>query len=223
MSGLIKDLARRVFLSDTAQGINQIVWHLSQKEELRQWERARHTIPPPHIVKQRAVKAYAAAFSLHTLIETGTYLGTMIDATKDTFDRIHSIELDRGMYLRAARRYAGLQHISLHHGDSSKVLPEILVGVREACLFWLDAHHSGVLTARGELDSPVMQEIAHILNHPVQGHVLLIDDAHAFLGRGGYPTIAELRNLIATRCPGWVFEVKDDVIRIHPPAGPSPG
>lgn len=215
MVELLKNLARRIFLSDTAQDVNEIVVRYSQRGQLRHWEETGRAIPPPHSVKQAAVKEYAARFSLDTLIETGTYLGAMVGATKDTFKHIYSIELDRALYRRARKKYARYSHISLFHGDSGQILPQILAGITHPCLFWLDAHHSGVLTARGDLASPVMLEISHILNHPVADHVILIDDAHAFVGQDGYPPIAGLQNVIAARRPGWALRVKDDIIRIH--------
>ena len=219
MARLIKTLARRIFLWGPAQDVNGMVERIRQRSALRYWERTGRVLPPPHIVKQRTVKEYAAEFSLDTLVETGTYLGAMINATKDTFGRIVSIELDGALYRCARKKYARCGHISVLKGDSSQVLADVLAGISRPCLFWLDAHHSGVLTAKGELESPVMREVEHILNHPVAGHVILIDDAHAFVGQGGYPALAELRSALAARRPGWVFEVKDDIVRMHSPPG----
>ena len=213
----MKDLAMRVFLSEPAQRINAVVERIRQRKALRHWERNGRILPPPHIVKQRIVKAYAAELSLDILVETGTYLGAMIDATRDTFGRIYSIELDRALYQRARNKYRRFNHISVFNGDSSQVLRDILAGIREPCLFWLDAHHSGVLTARGEIESPIMHEVTQILRHPIVDHVILIDDAHAFVGQDGYPTLAELRHEVSLWRPGWTFEVRDDVIRIHGP------
>jgi hypothetical protein len=207
----VKSLARYVFLSDPAQAVNEACERLRQRWALRHWERTGRRLPPPHVVKQSIVKAYAARFSLDLLVETGTYLGAMIDATLDTFRRIHSIELDAALYARAQKRYGALDHVSLYNGDSSHVLAEILAGIGDPCLFWLDAHHSGVLTARGALESPILHELERILSHPVHGHVILADDTHDFTGQGGYPTLAALQALIAARRPGWTLAVKHDV------------
>jgi hypothetical protein len=89
-------------------------------------------------------------------------------------------------------------------------------------LFWLDAHYypnSGGTTAKGELETPIIKELHCILNHPVEGHVILIDDAREFPGRNNYPTIAQLQDLIVKRHPNRAFEVKDDIIRIHKDSG----
>jgi len=46
-------------------------------------------------VKQRTVEHYGKTFFLQVLIETGTYQGDMVEAMKDIFDKIFSIELKR--------------------------------------------------------------------------------------------------------------------------------
>lgn len=207
-------VARRVFLTDLAQAIYARFERVRQEAALRAWERDRG-IPPPHLLKQRTVRSYAAAFSLDILVETGTYLGAMVEATKDVFDRIYTIELDGDLCARARRRFARHQHISVIEGDSSQVLPVVLAQIRQPCLFWLDAHYSGVISARGRQESPIMQELGHILNHPVPGHVVLIDDAREFVGKGGYPALGELQSTVRMTHPDWVFEVRDDIIRTH--------
>jgi hypothetical protein len=219
---LIKRLARRVFLSDPAQVANDVVDHYRQMGALQHWERTGRVLPPPHLVKQWTVLQYAGEFGLETLIETGTYLGAMIRATRGSFRRIYSVELDRALYHRAERKFARDDHITLYRGDSAEVLPSLLERLDEPCLFWLDAHHSGALTARGELESPVMQEIQCILRHPVCGHVVLVDDARAFVGEGGYPTLAGLQATIAARRPDWAFQVQYDIIRMHKSRGAAP-
>ena len=46
-------------------------------------------IPASHIVKQMAVRAYAARYGTLTFVETGNYLGEMIFAVKDDIIRSH--------------------------------------------------------------------------------------------------------------------------------------
>ncbi len=215
VAALLRQMAKRIFLSEPAQWANERIDGLRQRMALGHWERERRTLPPPHIVKERVVIAYGRRFSLDTLVETGTYLGAMVRATRGTFRCIISIELDPDLYERARQKLAEPGHVSILNGDSAEVLRRLLRELHEPCLFWLDAHHSGVLTAHGRLESPVMLELRHILDHPTEDHVVLIDDAHAFVGRGGYPTIPELRATVAASRPGWVCEVEDDIIRLH--------
>ncbi len=112
-------------------------------------------------------------------------------------------------------RFARYGHIFILHGDSGQVLPEILAGITGPCLFWLDAHCSGGVTARGDCETPVVKEVAAILDHDERGHVVLIDDARCFVGKDGYPTLDQLRNLILAIRPEWTFEVEDDIVRAY--------
>jgi len=182
---------------------------------VRNWNRKGNPIPAPDVVKQRTVKEYAKIFSVETFIETGTYLGDMVNAVMDTFNKIYSIELDKTLYEQAKKKFSKHHNISILHGDSSKVLPVILADIRESCLFWLDGHYSGGITAKGDFNTPIMQELNCILDHTIRGHVILIDDAREFNGYNDYPTIEELKKRIFKKYPDWKFDIKDDIIRIH--------
>jgi len=186
-----------------------------QEAEIREWEALGKPNPPPHIVKQRTVEHYGKTFSLRVLIETGTYQGDMVEAMKDIFDKIISIELKRELYERATKRFKTNGHISIILGDSGKVLRDVLVEIDEPCLFWLDGHYSAGITAKEEVDTPIRKELDHILNHPVAGHVILIDDARLFVGVNHYPRIEELKDILLTSHPDWILDVEHDIIRIH--------
>ena len=182
---------------------------------VRNWNRKGNPIPVPDVVKQRTVKEYAKISSVETFIETGTYLGDMVNAVMDTFNKIYSIELDKTLYEQAKKKFSKHHNISIFHGDSSKVLPVILADISEPCLFWLDGHYSGGITAKGDFNTPIMQELNCILDHTIRGHVILIDDAREFNGYNDYPTIEELKKRIFKKYPDWKFDIKDDIIRIH--------
>ena len=91
----------------------------------------------------------------------------------------------------------------------------ILNKVHKPCLFWFDAHYSEGITAKGEKETPIVEELKYIITHPIEGNVILIDDARLFTGKNDYPGIEEIRELILSRYPEYVFNVKDDIIRIH--------
>ncbi len=199
----------------TRMFLHNINKRIKRSKEIRDWKRRGKPVPPPPFVKQIAVEHYAKKFSLDTLVETGTYLGDMVEASKNTFRRIFSIELDTTLYNQARHRFSAFDHIVITQGDSGEVLPHVLAGISDPCLFWLDGHYSAGITARGQLETPVMEELGCILDHPVADHVILIDDARLFVGQHDYPTIEELQKSIFEKRPGWFFEVKDDIIRIH--------
>jgi len=91
-----------------------------EEQIIRQWVLSGRPVPPPNELKQRVVKAYGTAYALRTLIETGTYMGTMIWATKDHFGKIISVELGQQLYEQAKAAFSPYPHISLVHGDSGK-------------------------------------------------------------------------------------------------------
>ena len=164
----------------------------------------------PHMVKQKAISSFAERFGLQVMVETGSNLGHMINAQKDRFREIYSIELDEWLAARARRKFAAYPHIHLYQGDSGVVLPTIVPTLKDRCLFWLDAHW-------GDESAPIKQELECIYRHPVRDHVLLIDDARWFDGRGDYLSIDDLRQHAAREYPGSVVEVEDDIIRIYNP------
>jgi hypothetical protein len=104
-------------------------------------------------VKQRALREHAARTGLRRLVETGTYLGETVTAMRGSFDRIVSVELDPLLFAAALRRFADAEDVELVHGDSGDVMPQIVSGLDAPALFWLDAHYSGGVTARGREDT----------------------------------------------------------------------
>jgi len=184
-------------------------------EARREWERQGRPAPPPHIIKEELIKEYASTFKTPILIETGTYLGDMVYAVRKMFSRIISFELDEQLSDQARKRFAGYSHIEIIQGDSGRLLGECLKSIEQPCLFWLDGHYSGGVTAKGTLVTPIKNELHSILSHATDGHVVLIDDARCFTGEDDYPTLDELRTFVSERKPTWQFTMENDVIRLH--------
>jgi hypothetical protein len=205
-----------------------MVWHLLRGTRLfpllvacrneisyRIWIAAGKPLPPPHLVKQLAVKELAKRYKARVFVESGTYFGDMVYAVREVFDEIYSIELDEVLCRNAQIRFAGLRNVRIVRGDSGDVLGEILSNVRQPCLFWLDGHYSGGITAVGARHTPIEKELMHISRHSFKrNHVILIDDARCFTGEGDYPSIQLLRDW-AVKEGFDNFEVRDDMVRIH--------
>ncbi|MCK4918253.1 MAG: hypothetical protein KAS02_00490 [Candidatus Pacebacteria bacterium] len=170
--------------------------------------------PPPHIIKQKAIKKYAEKYNIKTLIETGTYRGKMVNAMRNVFDKIYSIELDTILYEKAVNKFEGYESIKIINGDSGEKLSEILETVNEPCIFWLDGHYSGDITAKGDLNTPIFKELISIFNHPTKNHIILIDDARCFVGKNDYPTIEKLQSFIKTKNDNLKLTTKNDIIKI---------
>lgn len=207
-----KDKVRRVF-DDTP--FARRTRRAKQIKTISSWRANGSRVPTPHAVKSTRVREVGKQFGCDVLVETGTCLGEMIVATLHDFDHIHSIELSPHLAARAKDRLANRPHVSVHEGDSATVLPRIMASLDRRTLIWLDAHYSGSVTARGADDSPVAQELATIAKY--SGHVILIDDAQEFVGRGGYPTIDEMSVLSKQYFPNYQFAVRDHIIEILPP------
>ena len=190
---------------------------IRQRWELKEWERRGRPAPPPHIVKQRTIRKFAERFGLKVLIETGTYYGDMVEAMKNDFSRIYSIELSNELYEKAKRRFAGDDRIKIVNGDSGIELGKIIDSLDQPALFWLDGHYSAGETARGDKDTPIYEELTHIFNSQERGHVVIIDDARCFGTDPAYPSIDELSKFIkAKNSPNFKIEVENDSIRIVP-------
>jgi hypothetical protein len=207
----IKAIIRKSFLSPLNKDLDLRLhnWRLYFS-----WVINGKPVPPPHIVKQMAIKKYAKRYSILNFVETGTYKGDMVMAMSKTFKNIYSIELGEDYYQRAKERFTNQSHITILQGDSGEVLQELLLKIREPCLFWLDGHYSGGKTAKGAMDTPIRKELNHIFKHNLAlKHIILIDDAREFTGEGGYPTLNELN--VFVKSAGYNnFEIENDIIRI---------
>ncbi len=208
MLKILKRLAQKTFLGPLVRASRD-------RKEIRLWQEQGKPVPPPPAYKQSVVRKYAQDFHLKTLVETGTYQGEMITAQERVFSQIYSVELDPDLYQKAQAKFVPSPHVTVMQGDSSLKLPEILQQISGPCLFWLDAHYSGDITARGSIDTPIIQELEIIFNRGIMEDVILIDDARCFNGTNDYPTLDGLQQFITGAKPNLKFEIANDIIRVH--------
>lgn len=193
--------------------ILNIRYRAGQKKLLEVWKKNGCPNPPPPIVKQHTVAEYQNKFGFTTLVETGTFMGDMVEAQKKKFQKIISIELDVDLFKRAKKRFKNNKNVIIVQGDSGQVLPHILKDINEPAIFWLDGHYSAGMTAKGDKECPIFEEIDAIFNSRTFSNVLLIDDARCFNGTGDYPTIEKLTEYIISKNEKYKVEVKRDIIR----------
>ncbi len=197
--------------------IPQLLWDVLKKmyarRQLIEWYDKGCPSPPPHLVKQMTIQEYQDKHKYAVLIESGTYMGDMVEAQKKKFRKIISIELGTDLFLKATKKFKNDKNISIVQGDSGKVLPQIMLEINEPAIFWLDGHYSAGLTARGEKDCPIFDELTAIFSSKKFNHIILIDDARFFTGKGDYPTIDELTAYIQSKNKKYQVEVKYDIIR----------
>lgn len=194
-------------------------WLKEEKQEVldflfAEWERRGELIPPVHRIKSNAIEEYGKKYKYDTLVETGTYLGKMINAQKENFKKIMSIEIDKKFHEDAIEKFKFDKHISFYLGDSGKLMKQIVDALQGPAVFWLDAHYNSKSTAQLDKECPIYEEMDAIFGQTKFDHVLMIDDARLFVGKKDYPTIQELEKYLKTKRPDYKLEVKNDIIRI---------
>ena len=208
LKSLIKNLK-----SFITQLVLDILNKRQAKRQLNEWNKNGCPAPPPHIVKQMTIWEYQDKYSYSVLVETGTYMGDMVEAQKKRFRKIFSIELGTDLFNKATKRFKNDKNVTILQGDSGKVLPKILLEIDEPAIFFLDGHYSAGITARGEKDCPIFDELDAIFNGTNFNHILLIDDARCFIGEGDYPTIDKLTEYVKSKNKKFQVEIKHDIIR----------
>ena len=105
---------------------------------------------------------------------------------RDIFQSIHSIELSRKWYEYCREKFRNDLHIVLHHGDAAEVLPQLLKGIRQPVIVFLDAHYSGGSTVKADenCDSPLLYELAYLKTRSYND-IIIIDDVSFFDQKGG--------------------------------------
>jgi hypothetical protein len=183
-----------------------------QNKLIKEWESQGNF----HMVKEKSIIELQKKFNCDYFIETGTYHGEMVYKLYNYFRNLITIELDMNLFQSVKRRLRKYTKIEFIQGDSGKVLPGLINKISSPCIFWLDGHYSGGSTARGEKDTPIVEELNTILSQQLD-HVVLIDDARCFGNPDypDYPTLIRIQNLVASKKPGYNFEVCGDIIRAY--------
>lgn len=171
-------------------------------------------IPPPHIYKQKVVSEYGKRNKINKLYESGTFKGDMVYGMRKKFKKIVSIELSDLFFKLASRRLKKYKHVKVIKGDSEKEIKKYLINLNEPSVFWLDGHNSFGDTAKGKLNTPIVNELKSILSHKNKSHVILIDDARHFTGENDYPRISDLKKTL--KKTNYNMQIESDIIRITP-------
>ncbi|MBL7743843.1 MAG: hypothetical protein JNN00_10255 [Chitinophagaceae bacterium] len=212
----MKQFLERILPQSWVDGYKQYQNKHSAASNRKKWELAGKPLPPPHTVKQEAIRSYQKKSGYNVLVETGTYKGDMILAQKSYFNQIYSIELSHALHEKAKKRFHWQPGITLLQGNSGDVISKVLAELKEPAVFWLDGHYSGGITATIEKYSPIIEELQTISGNNSLLHIILIDDARCFVGEHGYPTIEEMKELTKKDFPGYDFSVDEDIIRMMP-------
>lgn len=165
--------------------------------------------------KARALYCIQKKKKYHYFIETGTYLGDTTAYLIPYFKELHTIELSKNLARRAQLRFQNQPKITVHQGDSGKVLPKIMPQIKSAALFWLDGHYCHGISAKGKKKCPIYEELSAIFSAERLSHTLLIDDMRLFVGQNDYPTLSALSAFIKKARPEAHIHVKDDIMQVQ--------
>lgn len=169
---------------------------------------------PPHHVKVKSINQIQRMYHYDTFVETGTYMGDMVDAQKNNFSLLHTIEFSHLLAKQAKRRFKLYKNIYVHEGDSALVLSSLIRNIHNPSIFWLDAHYSGGVTEKNNINTPIISELLAILQSSSLAHVILIDDARLFNGNNDYPNIQTVTKVVKRYRPEARIYNKDDIIHI---------
>ena len=173
--------------------------------------------PATFLEKQNLISRLGREHGAKTFVETGTFLGEMIDAQRGQFEKLISIELAEELFQAARKKYAADPAVELVQGDSGVKLREVAARLPEPALFWLDAHYSRGKTAGGAADAPIIKELSGIAPRHQPRDLILIDDARLFGLKSDYPKLEVIKKFAAQHWPQHTFAVDTDIICILPP------
>lgn len=208
----VRDAVQRAGLLTIVRNLRALV-----RRDVASWVAKGCQSPAPNVVKMAVVRHFVESSGAAHFIETGTYLGSMVEHIAETGVDCITIEIDDEIHRRAVDILKRKKNIRCVKGDSAALLPEVLRSISRPAVFWLDGHYSGGFTGKADLDTPVSAELQMIMDHPVKGHIVLIDDARDFTGNDGYPRLSTLLSHFDDN-PDYRAEVSADIIRIVPRA-----
>ena len=110
-------------------------------------------------------------------IESGCYEGDgIVFALKAGYEKVYSVELSDELYFRCYEKFKDNPKVHVLHGSSGIKFRKILQEINSSATFWLDGHYSGGITAKGDTNTPLLQELEAIRNHHIKNHTIMIDD-----------------------------------------------
>jgi hypothetical protein len=206
----------RWYFSRLPKFLKKIIYFLVHQYRIFIWDKKGNPVPPPHAIKQQTILSFNKNKQHKYFVETGTYLGDMLEALQYDFEQLYSCELVPFIHDLAVKRFQNRENIHIILGDSTFALPEIMKNIKAPALFWLDGHYSGGDTGWSDVNGgcPIYDEMKTIFDSPYK-HSIIIDDARCFNGdEVGYPVLEDFIKTVKELYPIEFIEVKDDLIRI---------
>jgi hypothetical protein len=169
----------------------------------------------PHPLKIRFLQSCLPANRPRIFVETGTWKGDTVEKMRHLCDRVISIELDRGCFEAAKRRFSSCPNVEIIFGDCTEEIPKLLPSLDAPTLFWLDGHWSGQGSAKGTEEEPIVAVLSALARRPGQ-YTVVIDNARTFNGRDGYPHLHEVLQPLTKIDSCYSISIQNDLIVATP-------
>lgn len=180
--------------------------------EFNNWINSKYHGPSPRFIKNNVLLRNAVTDELW--IETGTYKGQTTLLLSENAKKVITIEPEVKLYKSAVKLFSKNNKVKIINGSSEDVFLELLPTLSGSLNFWLDGHFSAGETFKGNIDSPIVQELNAIslnLSH-FENVLILIDDIRLCPSLGfanGYPSLDYLVDW--AKCNGFTWNIEHDI------------
>jgi hypothetical protein len=156
-------------------------------------------------------------FNPDEFFETGTYYGqTTIEAAR-IFKKVYTVELSPKLYTKCVKSLMPFSNVYVFLDESPNFLKQVLPQSKGGKIFWLDAHYSTGITARGKKDTPILEELEAIKSRGVQDGIIMIDDMRYCYAPGrAFPSFTEICNAVLAVNPSYHLALLGDVLLAYP-------
>lgn len=124
---------------------------------------------------------YPQYICVDTCIETGTYLGNSTERYSKFFLNVITIEIIPIIFKKAEKLLKNFNNIKQYLGDSTTLLPDLLLQEsKKSLFFFLDAHSSSYEYTDTNKPNPLLNELEIINKYHPYNDIILIDDYRLF-------------------------------------------
>lgn len=162
------------------------------------WAKNGYQSPSPQSVKKHVLMQNVIKKA--TWVETGTYLGTSTKLFSKLGVPVFSVEPQFELFDYNLWKFRNRPNVTIIHGTSEDVFPNLLPKLSGSINFWLDGHFSSGDTFKGENETPIKFELQAIEDNldSFQNIAVFIDDIRCFgNGTPEYSTYPSLDFLVS--------------------------